>query len=832
MNTTRALGYYESVAAVTGDPLAQYMIGFLHSTNFGLSTAADREGEGDQGAAVLHYTFSALAGQAESELTMGYRHWVGVGVPQNCQEALPWYKAAADRAMQDFYSGPPGGKHLPPPKVRLADVTGGVYGPGASATTQHSHIHSAAHAGHHHPTTEREWEDVLEFYHFHADRGDATFMFRIGRIYYQGFNPIGANGGFGGTENGGRDFARALRWFTRIARTVWPRDPLAAYTNPQIATHAAKTANNGPNRQVSYSAYYNAEKDVKLKVEDSLAMAAGLAAGYLGRMYMRGEGFPEQDYNKAFLWFQRGIGQGDRESHNGIGIMYRDGLGVSKDAQKAFSHFQTAASADHPEALVNLGKHYFRESLLQTQSATADSPHADRNEPVLAGQQFDHAIRHGSTFESYYHLAELNSQAANRPDLCPVATAFYKIVAERGDWASNEPWWQAEKAWARGDLATALLGYWIMAERGYEVAQNNVAWILDQGRRLRSITSRSTDPRNVLLSDKKRLTLPNYDVQHDNMTDRVALTFWTRSAAQDNVDALVKMGDYYLKGLGVPSGIPQPEKAAACYASAANTHVSSIAMHNLGWMHENGIGVSQDFHLAKRYYDLSLETNIEAYLPVTLSLVKLHLRSLYKAIMAGDIKSMSLLLSNEPDYEEVDEQGQPLPERDTQTWFWSWRKIRDEFIKRWIGEEMARVKAQRQIQHHEARGEAGQAVHAVPPAPGQQATARDARAAMEAQDDPVDWARQRREDMLMQQREDELADDLDIPDFFGDTIGGRPGPGGDDLLETLAILGLCLVLGWLVYIRQARYDGARARQPQRAAAPVLNPPQEDDEPRP
>ena len=93
--------------------------------------------------------------------------------------------------------------------------------------------------------------------------------------------------------------------------------------------------------------------------------------------------------------------------------------------------------------------------------------------------------------------------------------------------------------------------------------------------------------------DKKRLTLPHYDLRLDSSADRLVLIFWTRSAAQDNVDALVKMGDYYLKGIGVPSGIPQPEKAAACYASAANTQVSSLAMHNLGWMHENGIGVSQ-----------------------------------------------------------------------------------------------------------------------------------------------------------------------------------------------------------------------------------------------
>lgn len=300
------------MAALTGDPYAQYILGFLHSTNYGrvLPESTKKEGEGDQGSAVLHYTFSALAGQPEAELTLGYRHWVGVGVPQNCQEALPWYKSAADKAMKEFHSGPAGGKHLPPVKIRLADVQGGAYGPGSSATTAHHHHHGHGHHhNHHHPTTEREWEDVLEFYHFHADRGDANFMFRIGRIYYQGFNPLNSNGG-GSASNNGRDFPRALRWFMRIARTVWPRDPLAAYTNPAAAAQQ-RNAQGGPNRQTSLSqlAYYDHTHDVKLKVEDNLAVAAGLAAGYLGKMYLRGEGFPEVDYQKAFLWFQRGIGQ-------------------------------------------------------------------------------------------------------------------------------------------------------------------------------------------------------------------------------------------------------------------------------------------------------------------------------------------------------------------------------------------------------------------------------------------------------------------------------------------------------------------------------------------
>lgn len=329
------------------------------------------------------------------------------------------------------------------------------------------------------------------------------------------------------------------------------------------------------------------------------------------------------------------------------------------------------------------------------------------------------------------------------------------------------------------------------------------------------------------------------------------------------------MGDYYLKGKGITTSLPapaspeadkeavllpQPEKAAACYASAANTHVSALAMHNLGWMHELGLGVSQDFHLAKRYYDLSLGTSSEAYLPVTLSLLRLHLRSLYRALITGDIKSISLFLSPDVDLEDeldvqidpvvVDAQGNVLEGADVPTELrrqieeaqakarraanggrgagagWGslrggWKKWRDEFFKRWLGEEMAKQRQRRiddageGVVGNAPAEQHGQAEH-MP----QQDTAAAARAELEAPDDPVGWARRRREDLIQQANAqmDEERDELDLPDFFGDTLGARGGEGreGDDVLETVAILGLCLVLGWLVYIRQARYDNQRA----------------------
>ncbi len=85
----------------------------------------------------------------------------------------------------------------------------------------------------------------------------------------------------------------------------------------------------------------------------------------------------------------------------------------------------------------------------------------------------------------------------------------------------------------------------------------------------------------------------------------------------------------FVDGLDAGIGTKEEEKydrAATHYRSAADYQTSAMAYWNLGWMYEQGQGVPQDWHLAKRFYDLSLETSTEAYLPVMLSLAGLYLR--------------------------------------------------------------------------------------------------------------------------------------------------------------------------------------------------------------
>lgn len=85
---------------------------------------------------------------------------------------------------------------------------------------------------------------------------------------------------------------------------------------------------------------------------------AALAAGYLGRMFLRGEGM-KQDPVMAKLWFERGAEYGEKECFNGLGIIWRDGLADGKkDIKKAMAYFQAAASQELAEAQVQLGKYH------------------------------------------------------------------------------------------------------------------------------------------------------------------------------------------------------------------------------------------------------------------------------------------------------------------------------------------------------------------------------------------------------------------------------------------------------------------------------------------
>ena len=105
-----------------------------------------------------------------------------------------------------------------------------------------------------------------------------------------------------------------------------------------------------------------------------------------------------------------------------------------------------------------------------------------------------------------------------------------------------------------------------------------------------------------------------------SLANRLALSYWEKAAAQGYTQARVKVGDYHYYGRGTDMNY---EEAVTHYRQASDQFQNAQAMFNLAYMHELGLGMKQDIHLAKRYYDMAAETSNDAHIPVILALCKL-----------------------------------------------------------------------------------------------------------------------------------------------------------------------------------------------------------------
>ena len=542
-----AFDYYQKLALLNGNSSAMYMIGLMYSTGVGDAV------EQDQARALLYYTFAADQGHTRAEMSVAHRHHTGIGTPKNCHAAVKYYKPVAAKAIEWYQSGPPGGMGWIPQAYRIADQLGGIYGAGASVSSSGPNALKAS------PNSDAyaSIEDIIEYLDLMSQKGDFKASFNLGRIYYEGQRSLPKN----------LDLARY--YFKMVTQKFWKKNRIVDNFKPGLDKTACE------------------------------------AAGYLGRMYLRGEGV-EQSFELARQWFERGMAHSDPQSAYGQALMLLNGYGVTRNVGAAIERLKSAADQDFAPAQVQLGALYLDQG---------------NDEDVLAANQyFEMAARHGNIGAIYY-LAEMQYYGVGREKSCSTAASFYKNVAEKAEPLVSS-WTDANLAYEAGDTELAFLEYLGMAEQGYEKAQSNVAYLVDPEQ------NKFPWPEWLYQSAKKPALLQN---------PTLGLIYWTRSAKQGNIDALVKMGDYYLDGIGTNADI---DKAVQCYTGASQYHQSAQALYNLGWMHENGVGLNQDYHLAKRFYDSALETNDEAYLPVALSLLKLRAKSAWNTFTNGRINSI------------------------------------------------------------------------------------------------------------------------------------------------------------------------------------------------
>ncbi|XP_057663666.1 protein sel-1 homolog 1 isoform X1 [Diorhabda carinulata] len=311
---------------------------------------------------------------------------------------------------------------------------------------------------------------------------------------------------------------------------------------------------------------------------DAANAGSALAMAYLGKIYLDGSDEIPANNDTAFKYFKKSSDLNNPVGLSGLGLMYLYGKGVEKDYAKAHQYFLQAAEQGWVDGQLQLGNMYFN-------GLGVKKDHKAANKYFSLASQSGHVL-------AYYNLGQMHAQGTGLLRSCATAVELFKNVAERGKW--GEILMQAHTDYRNGRYDESFVQYALLSELGYEVAQSNAAFLLDR-------------------NEIPMLSTPEALVR--------ALLYWGRAAAQGYSAAQVKLGDYYYYGLGTATDY---ETAAVHYRLASDQQHNAQATFNLGYMHEQGLGMVKDMHLAKRYYDRAAELSPDAKVPVALALIKLN----------------------------------------------------------------------------------------------------------------------------------------------------------------------------------------------------------------
>lgn len=138
----------------------------------------------------------------------------------------------------------------------------------------------------------------------------------------------------------------------------------------------------------------------------------------IAAIYTAGHGGVKADYARAAAWFIEAAVQGVANARYNLGVLYHQGLGVTKNVETAISWYTAAAALKHPEAQYNLGIAHI-EGI------------GTKYDPAAAAAYFQSAAK-GGILEAAYNLGLIHENGLLGKIEQDKALYWYKQSADRG----------------------------------------------------------------------------------------------------------------------------------------------------------------------------------------------------------------------------------------------------------------------------------------------------------------------------------------------------------------------------------------------------------------
>uniref|UniRef100_A0A670YHM2 SEL1L2 adaptor subunit of SYVN1 ubiquitin ligase n=1 Tax=Pseudonaja textilis TaxID=8673 RepID=A0A670YHM2_PSETE len=286
-NVKAAVLLYKLLAE-EGSHKSQTALGFLSSYGIGV--------EYNQTKALVYYTFASVGGNLISQMIMGYRYWLGIDVPKNCEAALTNYKKVAKFVANKLEKN----EDIPVERVRLME------------RPENLSINEVF----------LDW-DLHQYFKFLAKRGNT----RIQKAFYY----------FLKAANAGNAYGMA---FVGKVHILFPEISLGSYYFLFLPIRGdfqqALTSSGEPNSTLNHQGLLIFQNYTEAFQYFQKAAEKGYdnAQFQLGVMYHGGLGV-RRDFKLAFKYFDLAFENGHLLAVYYLAQMYAEGTGVFKSCQKA-----------------------------------------------------------------------------------------------------------------------------------------------------------------------------------------------------------------------------------------------------------------------------------------------------------------------------------------------------------------------------------------------------------------------------------------------------------------------------------------------------------------
>ena len=265
-----------------GDPIAQNRLGWNYQKGIGVPQ--------DYQKAIYWYRKAADQGHLDGQKNVGWMYHQGLGVPKDMAQAAHWYEKAATQG-----------------DANAQNNLGSLYNTGNGL--------------------EKDPAQAVYWFQKAADQGNVRARNSLGWNYQKG---IGVP----------QNYQKAVYWYKKAADQNYPR----AQANMGWMYHHGL----GVPKDMAQAAYW---------YEKAATQGDANAQNNLGSLYNTGNGL-EKDPAQAVYWFQKAADQGNVRARNSLGWNYQKGIGVPQDYQKAVYWYKKAADQNYPRAQANMGWMY------------------------------------------------------------------------------------------------------------------------------------------------------------------------------------------------------------------------------------------------------------------------------------------------------------------------------------------------------------------------------------------------------------------------------------------------------------------------------------------